>query len=47
MEKIKVKQLLKALWIEINTLYMMDAINKKTFELLEFNIDEIEKEIDN
>lgn len=46
MDKTKVKKLLKLMWMELNLLKSSKVINNETFELLELNIDEIEKEID-
>lgn len=45
MDKIKIEKYLDSLYIELNTLLAMNAINSETFDLLNIEIDEIRKEL--
>ncbi len=46
MDKNKVRNCLNMIYDKLNTLVSMNVINQETFELINIDIDEIEKEID-
>ncbi len=46
MDKNKVRNCLNMIYAKLNTLVSMNVINQETFELINIDIDEIEKEID-
>lgn len=45
MDKNKVRNCLNMIYDKLNTLVSMNVINQETFELINIEIDEIEKEI--